>query len=223
MRKIVGIAIGFMLIFSSLSFAAGIEIGGVVLGGYRQGRPLVTGQDTPYSSMDDDGQLQKGVARSYTALTTGQYAGTTNITVNAKTIAMENQCVQDNQTGLMWMKYTPDSDIGPDTNGTLYWVDSTNHEDVFTFCDQANSESLSGYTDWRVPNVFELFSIIVEDAGIGASFIDTTYFQCVSSYYWSSTTYPDDTTRALLVRFDYGHVSYSPKATGKLFVRLVRG
>ena len=223
MRKIVGIAIGFMLIFSSLSFAAGIEIGGVVLGGYRQGRPLVTGQDTPYSSMDDDGQLQKGVARSYTSLTTGQYSGTTNITVNAKTIAMENQCVQDNQTGLMWMKYTPDSDVGPDTDGKLYWVDSTNHEDIFTFCDQANAVSLAGHDDWRVPNVFELFSIIVEDAGIGAPFIDTTYFQCVSSYYWSSTTYPIDTTYALSVRFNYGHVYYYTKTTDKNFVRLVRG
>ena len=191
--------------------------------GLNPSAPLVTGQDTQYSGMDDDGLLQKGIARSYTALTTGQYAGTTNITVNAKIIAMENACVTDNNTGLMWMAYTPDSDIGPGNDGKLYWYKAADTENIFAFCTAANAASLAGHSDWRVPNIFELFSLVVEDAGIGAPFIDTTYFQCLSSYYWSSTTCPDDTARALRVGFDNGYVYGPGKAASLYYVRLVRG
>ena len=184
--------------------------------------PLVTGQITQYSGMPDDGDREDGIARSYTALTTGSYAGTTNITVNAKTIAMENACVTDNQTGLMWMAYTPDSDIGPGNDGKLYWYKAADTENIFAFCTAANAASLAGHSDWRVPNIFELFSLVVEDAGIGAPFIDTTYFQCLSSYYWSSTTSPTDTANALGVLFHYGGVDYPVKDTYLRYVRLVR-
>lgn len=183
---------------------------------------LKTGQDTQYGSQKDDGYYQMGERRSYTSLTTGQYSGTTSITISADTIAMENGCVIDNNTGLMWMKYTPDSDIGPGGDGKLYW-DNGDDWDIFEFCDQANAEELAGHDDWRVPNVFELFSLIVEDAGIGAPYIDTAYFQCVATYYWSSTTYPYNTPTALYVFFGNGRVHYSTKSTGLCYVRLVRG
>ena len=187
-------------------------------------KPLKTGQTTQYSGMADDGDLEIGKARSYTALTTGQYSGTTNITVNAKTIAMENGAVIDNQTGLMWMAYTPDSDIGPDSNGKLLWYDATNREDIFNFCDQANAASLSGYTDWRVPNIFELYSLIVFATGIGAPYINTTYFQCVSAYYWTSTTDVLTVANAVILGFqNIASGDGGPKATTKQYVRLVRG
>ena len=188
-------------------------------------RKQVTGQLVQYSGVEDDGDLEKGYARKYVALTTGDYSGTTNITVNSLTIAMENDCVVDQNTGLMWMKYTPDSDIGSGNDGKLYWIDSTNNEDIFTFCDAANTAELAGHSDWRVPNAFELFSLIVLDAGIGAPYIDTTYFQCVSDYSWSSTTLPADTTHAAVIQFGAGSGltrAYYPKTTAN-YVRLVRG
>jgi len=184
---------------------------------------LKTGQIVQYDGMDDDGYYEKGIARDYEALTTGQYSGTTNITVNAKTIAMENACVQDKNTGLMWMRYTPDSDIGPGNDGKLYWYDAANREDIFNFCDQANAQNLAGHSDWRVPNIFELFSLVVEDVGIGAPYIDTAYFQCISSYYWSSTTYADVVASALGIRFDVGIVHANAKTAALYYVRLVRG
>ena len=76
---------GLIILLGTAAFAADVTTWHF---GLYPSAPLVTGQDTPYSGMDDDGLLQKGIARSYTALTTGPYAGTTNITVNAKTIAM---------------------------------------------------------------------------------------------------------------------------------------
>lgn len=190
-------------------------------GGFRS-KLLKTGQIVQYDGMEDDGYFEKGIARSYTNLTVGDYAGTTNITVNAKTIAMENACVKDNRTGLMWMRYTPDSDIGPGNDGKLCWYDAANREDIFEFCDQANAQSLADHSDWRVPNIFELFSLIVEDAGIGAPYIDTTYFQCLSIPYWSSTSAPYFAVDGIYVDFKYGRV-YNGTKTGARNVRLVRG
>lgn len=216
--SLVGLSLLLLLAFTLPSYASGVFRG---IG--PRCREQVTGQITQYSGVEDDGDLERGYARKYVALSTGDYSGTTNITVNAKTIAMENACVIDQNTGLMWMKYTPDSDIGAGTDGKLYWIDTTNNEDIFTFCDEANSEELAGHSDWRVPNVFELFSLVVMDIGIGAPYIDATYFQCVSMYYWSSTTYPVDTTDALGIYFNQGGAVFKDKATYSAYVRLVRG
>lgn len=81
---------------------------------------LKTGQTTSYHA-DDDGDLELGIARSYTVLTTGQYAGNTNVTINGKTYAFPNACVKDNNTGKMWARTVPQTDIGPSTDGRLYW------------------------------------------------------------------------------------------------------
>lgn len=183
----------------------------------------VTGQLVQYSGVEDDGDLEKGYARNYVALSTGDYAGTTNITVNGKTIAMENACVQDQNSGLMWMKNTPDSDIGEGTDGKLHWIDTTDHEDIFTFCDAANTATLAGHSDWRVPNIFELFLLTVQDAGIGAPYINTAYFQCVSDFYWSSTTHPGLVLYACLVDFNLGDMDRGKRDEGLYCVRLVRG
>jgi len=75
-------------------------------------QPLVTGQKTSYAT-GDDGDLELGLSRGYTVLTTGQYSGTSNIVINGKTHALSNNCVQDNKTGLMWARYVPTADIGP--------------------------------------------------------------------------------------------------------------
>lgn len=186
-------------------------------------KPLVTGQLVQYVGMDDDGFFQRGYPRRYFLLVLGQYAGNTNITVNAKVIAMENNCVMDRCTGLMWMRFTPDSDIGPGNDGKLYWIDGAPREDIFNFCDQANAQNLAGHSDWRVPNIFELFGLAVEDRGIGAPYIDTAYFQCVAGIYWSSTTSPSSPVRALYVEFTNGTVHHSTKTTVLWYVRLVRG
>ena len=81
---------------------------------------LKTGQTTKYHD-DDDGDLELGVAPSYSVLTTGQYSGTINITINGKTATLSNECVRDKRTGKMFARHVVQSDIGPAADGKLFW------------------------------------------------------------------------------------------------------
>lgn len=259
-------------------------------------RPLKTGQAVSYATADD-GDLELGIAKSYTVYTTGQYAGNSNIVINGKTCALSNNCVRDNRTGLMWARYVPQSDIGPAANGQLFWAQwtlgpktdisftagtktinsvagdfdtaalcagrkftvagtdsndgtytvstiSANNivtvealadeiaEDSVTIAtvddliwdalDQANANALGGYSDWRIPNYFELPSIV--NLGNCSPSIDTTVFPSTpASYHWTSSTNPCSTTNAFYVNFTSGVVSNGTEQTVKYYVRFVRG
>lgn len=109
--------------------------------------PLKTGQTNSYAT-GDDGDLELGVARSYSTYTTGQYSGTTNITINGKTHALSNNCVQDNRTGLMWVRYVPRADIGPEANGKLFWEQWTLENKTDISFDNASGEIRSGASEF---------------------------------------------------------------------------
>jgi len=182
--------------------------------------PLKTGQTTSYAD-NDDGDLEKGQERSYSVLSTGQYAGTTDITVNGKTVSLSNNCVRDNKTRLMWARYVPQSDIGPDANGKLYWYDAVNSEDAFEFAAAANTAELGGHSDWHVPNRIQINTIF--DAGEYNPCIDTTTFPSTpAAYTWTSTTMPGNANVGYNISFVDGVVSYANKSGGKCYVRLVR-
>lgn len=184
-------------------------------------QPLKTGQTTSHQT-GDDGDLEKGIAKEYTILTTGRYAGTINITINSKTHALSNNCVKDNKTGLMWARYVPLDDIGPDSDGKLFWTDAANAEHIWSFVAQANANSLGGYNDWRVPNCFELPSIV--NYAAYSPCIDTTAFPSTPSLsHWTSTTYPGSSAQAFTVGFTAGRLTNGDKDTRNYSVRLVRG
>lgn len=258
--------------------------------------PLKTGQTTSYAT-GSDGDLEKGVSRSYTTLTAGQYSGTSNITINGKTHALSNNCVQDNRTGLMWARYVPTADIGPATNGKLFWeeweladktdisfdnasgevrsaasefntsalcagrkftvVGTDSNDGTYTVSsittgaittvegvadeasgdtvtittvddliwdalDQANANSLGGYTDWRIPNYFELVSILNLE-NCGPSINGTVFPSTPSDYLWPSSTYQCSSSYAFVVNFYSGRVDYGYKQRDKYYLRFVRG
>ena len=133
----------------------------------------------------------------------------------------------DNYTGLVWQKQ-----ISPQT---YTW------QDALTYVNSVNaSGGFAGKTDWRLPNIHELFSIV--DITKYAPALDTTYFTNLStlgipSYstkvpanpgtvgtFWSSTSqqyFP--TTQAWDIQEIYnGITSYSAK-TSSQWVILVRG
>jgi hypothetical protein len=81
----------------------------------------------------------------------------------------ENGTITDTLTGLIWQKEA--------TEETMTW------EKAQEYCENL---SLNGYTDWRLPAVKELLSLV--DYSRYNPAINTTYFpNTVSSFYWSTT------------------------------------
>jgi hypothetical protein len=125
-----------------------------------------------------------------------------------------NGTVTDNRTGLMWKKCS-EPDTTTDCSGTPNTYNWTN---AISQCENLN---YAGYTDWRLPNMKELFSLL-KYQGSSGPYIDTTYFpNTLHSYYWTSTTYLPSPTSAMGVDFSDGHVYYIYK-TNNFRVRCVR-
>lgn len=92
--------------------------------------------------------------------------------------------VSDVATGLMWMK--DDSQVG------MNWKEALHYADTLTY---------AGYTDWRLPNIKELQSIVdySRSPGTSGSAAIDPLFNCTPitnegglvdyPYYWSSTTH----------------------------------
>ena len=172
-----------------------------------------TGQTTSYQTYDD-GYYQMGNPI------------TPRFTDNGLTIT-------DNATGLMWEQKTNDGSVH-DMNNTYTWFDAF---DAFLYGPPGlNNTNFAGHNDWRIPNVNELQSIYQQDEW-PPPFIYPIFTGQPSSVeygpkYWSSTTWPVDTTQALYVCFGISGDSqaYWPKdsISGDLpatryFVRAVRG
>ena len=122
--------------------------------------------------------------------------------------------VKDNVTGLIWEKKTDDGSIH-DRDNTYDWYDA---QDVFIA--QLNSEGFGGHSDWRLPTIKELDTIV--DLGRYNPTIDTFYFNnTVSSYYWSGTTYAYSTYSAWGIYFSVGLDYYGYKSYSR-YVRAVR-
>ncbi|MDD3284810.1 MAG: DUF1566 domain-containing protein [Patescibacteria group bacterium] len=132
-----------------------------------------TGDEIPCSGTGQDGEYQIGQAMSYTT--------TTNT-------------VLDNSTGLMWKKCSEGLSGNNCETGT-----ATTHTfaQAITICE---NDETDGYTDWRLPNIKELLTLV--DFGKSNPAIDITAFPAtVSEYYWSSTTYLDSPRIAWSVYF----------------------
>ena len=125
-----------------------------------------------------------------------------------------NGTVSDSVTGLMWQKCS----AGQNNDSTCSGTSQTYQwQGAFAFC---NGLSLAGHSDWRLPNVKELHSIV--DDTVSKPAINTTPFpNTESSSYWSSTTYASNPSSAWLVGFDAGGVGYYGK-TDVGYVRCVR-
>ncbi len=112
--------------------------------------------------------------------------------------------VTDTSTGLIWQQTS--------ISNTMTW------EQALAYCEGL---SLGGYTDWRLPSIKELRSLV--DYSQNSPTINTTYFlNTVSSIYWSSTTYTNGTSNAWGVNFSYGNDTDGSKGN-VVYARAVRG
>jgi surface antigen len=148
--------------------------------------------------------------------------------------------VRDNVTGLIWEVKTNKDGVknynNPhDADNTYTWYDSNpttnggyagtpgNGTDTEDFIKALNSAKYGGYSDWRLPTIKELDSIVNLDIPYPEPTINTTYFpNTVSSFYWSSTTRADNTSSAWGVWFQHGMGSSYYKSD-YYYGRAVRG
>ncbi|KJU81380.1 secreted protein containing DUF1566 [Candidatus Magnetobacterium bavaricum] len=131
-----------------------------------------TGQTTTYAT-GDDGALQRGVAWPSPRFTDNG-----------------NQTVTDNLTGLIWAKDAGAPTVGSCTGGYMTWQSTLN----YVAC--INTANYLGYTDWRLPNKKELFSLIDFKMSDLSSLSDYPFYNVQHSYHWASTTIHNATSYA---------------------------
>jgi hypothetical protein len=136
-------------------------------------------------------------------------------------------CVLDNVTGLMWEVKTTDGGLRDKnkiyTNYSAAYDPSSQFgtaTDASGYVADVNATNLCGYSDWRLPTVDELQSIV--DYGVTAPTIGTIWFPNTQpSNFWSASPYVGHPEWGWFGNFLGGKVGYYTRST-TYYVRLVR-
>ncbi|MBF0468950.1 MAG: DUF1566 domain-containing protein [Desulfamplus sp.] len=155
--------------------------------------------------------------------------------------ATEWTMVRDNVTGLIWENKNSMDGKGDYTNphdaDNIYtWYDSnsaTNGGDAGTagdgtdtedFIKSLNNSKYGGYSDWRLPTMKELGTIIdYSSIQVSGPAVKTDFFpDTISNFYWSNTTYLNNTGNAWGINFSESADRYYIK-NNPAYVRAVRG
>ena len=177
-----------------------------------------TGQTTCYDSSGDeiscantgqDGDLQQGAAWP-----------------NPRFSANADTAITDNLTGLAW---APNGNLMPTRDphwqkevktfdGAVTW------QQALDYVAKLNAENYLGHNDWRLPNFVEIGSLVNKAQSDTAAWLNSQGFTNVQAgdFYWSSTSYTNDTVKAWAADMTYGNMRYLKKPNSN-FVWPVRG
>ena len=149
-----------------------------------------TGSEIACEGTGQDGEIQAGVSWPNPRFTPG--TGT------------EAACMIDNLTGLMWPRN------GNLSNSPKDWFEA------FDYVDSLNvSEGLCGYTDWRLPNIKQLETLLYDTGDPGGWLVKNGFLNVQSYKYWSSTTVASDSFRAWFFDLQMPEINYQ-NDNGKL-------
>lgn len=120
--------------------------------------------------------------------------------------------VKDNVTGLIWENKTDDGTIH-DMDNKYTWYDPDNPipgtpgdgTDTKDYLDALNREHFGGYSDWRLPHLNELASLVNHGIPQPGPKIDAGFFPNIKRiFYWSATTLQGVSQYAKGIYFDDG-------------------
>jgi len=121
-------------------------------------------------------------------------------------VSITTEVVVDSKTKLEWQ------------NQAINKIKQVNWLDAIDYCENLD---LDGKSDWRLPDITELTSLVdysVSEPAIVSTLQDRT----TNAIYWSSTTYFKSTDKAYFVTFEHGFSSYELKSVDYFSVRCVR-
>lgn len=124
--------------------------------------------------------------------------------------------VTDTNTGLMWKKCA---------EGLSGATCQTGSAQSFTWADalaQAETSTFANHSDWRLPNVKELSSL-VEHCRVAPSINPNRFPNTPVHSFWSGSPIASDSSRSWLVGFYSGRADTNVRGAGGYHVRLVRG
>ncbi|MFP8777866.1 DUF1566 domain-containing protein [Hydrogenophaga sp. RWCD_12] len=158
----------------------------------------------------------------------GQRASINAMSYSAVSGQPVTSCVKDNITGLVW----EGKEASGTRAGTNTYTNTGNNSpgDASSYVAAVNALNLCGFSDWRLPTVMELQSILVYGSGTDPVvnptwFPNTTWLPTSTApgHYWTSQQAVFNNAQAWFVRFTYdGGVTTDGRGLGKA-VRLVRG
>ena len=191
---------------------------------------LYPGQDAEYGRDVSSDDLDGHAGFSFTKLSQDGYPLSASAT--------SWSCVKDNVTGLIWEVKTDDGGLR-DKDWTYSWYNADSNTnggfegyqdggsctgsscDTQGYVQAVNSQGLCGASDWSMPTIKALETIVTRDRLNPA--IDTDYFpNTLSANYWSGTPSAVRLGSAWRIPFSVGDSYYSGENYGH-HVRLVRG
>jgi len=127
--------------------------------------------------------------------------------------------ITDHLTGLMWLK---DAECISSGNG-INWQDALdkaaqfNQDPASLNCYQYNYQALS-YTDWRVPNINELESLVHAGKAVQHIWLgDNGFYNPIASDLWSSTTNNSGKSWAWVLDLGAGEIRAADKSAAAYY------
>ncbi|MEA1893062.1 MAG: DUF1566 domain-containing protein [Campylobacterota bacterium] len=127
--------------------------------------------------------------------------------------------------------FTKDGDVVTDNITKLQWQDDAIGSDMswIAAINQCETLFLAGHSDWRLPNIKELTSLVDEtksNPSIDTTFVNTGFYDfssgMTSTIYWTSTTSAGGISGAYRVNF-FDATHKSSDSDDESLVRCVRG
>ena len=140
-----------------------------------------------------------GLSKSYSYYVRAVRAGNDSVFTNF--IDNGDDTVTDTETGQMWQKET--------APGSYTWQQALEYAENLT---------LAGYSDWRLPNINEL-QTLVDYSSYNPAIYPVFRIHTVLGNYWSSTTYANSPHTAWRVNFSSGHAGGFKKSHNYYYVR----